>query len=108
MKAEKFGLRESDLKEITQVLQKFDTIYEAILFGSRAKGNFFHGSDVDIAIVGDFDFKDFIHLRYLLNEESMMPYSFDVVVYKDIQNQKLKEHIDRVGICIYECSKVLS
>jgi predicted nucleotidyltransferase len=106
MKAEKFGLRESDFKEITQILQKFDVIYEAILFGSRAKGNFSHGSDVDIAIVGDIDFKDFLQLRYLLNQESMMPYNFDVVVYKDIQNQKLKEHIDRVGICIYECGKV--
>ncbi len=106
MKAEKFGLRDSDLKSIVAFLKKFDNIHQAILFGSRAKGNYTHGSDVDIAIVGDFDSRDVTKLSYLLNHETMMPYKFDIIDYNSIQNPELKEHIDRVGIGIYSSSKV--
>jgi len=102
MRVEKFGLRDSDIKSITQLLKESDNIQEAILFGSRAKGNYTHGSDVDIAIIGDFDFRTLTHLSYLLNQESNMPYKFDIVDYASIENRELKEHIDRVGVCIYK------
>jgi hypothetical protein len=42
------------------------------------------------------------HLSYLLNQESNMPYKFDIVDYASIENRELKEHIDRVGVCIYK------
>jgi predicted nucleotidyltransferase len=102
MRVEKFGLRDSDIKSITQLLKESDNIQKAILFGSRAKGNYTHGSDVDIAIIGDFDFRMLTHLSYLLNQESNMPYKFDIVDYASIENRELKEHIDRVGVCIYK------
>ena len=102
MKAEKFGLRESDIESITNFLKRFDTIKEAILFGSRAKGCYTHGSDVDIAIRGDFDFQTLTQLSYLLNQESNMPYKFDIIDYATIENSALKEHIDRVGVSIYK------
>ena len=102
MKAEKLGLRDSDIESIVNFLKEFDSIKEAILFGSRAKGNYMHGSDVDIAIVGDFDFQTLTQLSYLLNEESDMPYKFDIIDYSTIENRELKEHIDRVGVSIYK------
>jgi predicted nucleotidyltransferase len=102
MKAKKLGLRGSDLESIINFLKEFDGIKEAILFGSRAKGSFTLGSDVDIAIVGDFDFQTLTKLSYLLNQESNMPYKFDIIDYSTIENRELKEHIDRVGISIYK------
>ncbi len=108
MKDENFGLRDSDIESISKFLKEFDNIQEAILFGSRAKGNFAHGSDVDIAIVGDFDFQTLTYLSYLLNEESMMPYKFDIVDYSTIENKELKKHIDRVGRSIYKNISVAS
>lgn len=101
MKSNRFGLRLSDLEDIIKTLKQFDNINEAIIFGSRAKGNYKHGSDVDIAIKGDIDFKTVTHLSYLLNEESLMPYKFDIVNYAGIHHHDLKEHIDRIGISIY-------
>ncbi|PHS38527.1 MAG: DNA polymerase III subunit beta [Sulfurovum sp.] len=101
MKSNRFGLRSSDLEDIIKTLKQFDNICEAIIFGSRAKGNYKHGSDVDIAIKGDIDFKTLTHLSYLLNEESLMPYKFDIVNYGGTQHHDLKEHIDRIGISIY-------
>ncbi|WP_204226487.1 nucleotidyltransferase domain-containing protein [Clostridium botulinum] len=47
-----FGLLERDIKYINEVLDKFEEIEKAIIFGSRAMGNYKKGSDVDIAIIG--------------------------------------------------------
>ena len=46
------GLQPGDLKSICSILAKEPTVEKAILFGSRAKGNYRPGSDVDIALKG--------------------------------------------------------
>ena len=70
-----FGLRQQDLDEIIRTLQKFSLIEEAIIFGSRAKGTFKKGSDIDIAIKEKgIDHELVASLSFLLNEESAMPY----------------------------------
>ena len=46
------GLSKRDLDEISEILKSFPEIEEAVLFGSRAKGNYKPGSDIDIAIKG--------------------------------------------------------
>ena len=74
----------------------------ALIFGSRAKGNFNNGSDVDIALKGtELDLHTISHISYWLNEETTMPYNFDLLNYDSIQEQALKEHIDGLGIEIY-------
>lgn len=74
----------------------------ASIFGSRAKGNYDNGSDVDIALKGpELDFDTISQISYWLNEETTMPYNFDLLNYNSIQEPALKEHIDRMGIEIY-------
>jgi hypothetical protein len=34
----------------------------------------------------------------ILNEETLLPYKFDVLDYDKIDNRQLKEHITRAGI----------
>lgn len=100
------GLRDSDLSCIENAVRQIEEIEECILFGSRAKGNYKRGSDVDLAIKGDrITFSTVSHLHDWLNEESPMPYFFDVVQYETISNPKLVEHIDRVGISLYQRNK---
>ena len=48
-----FGLIERDIEYIVKAMKKFNEIEKAIVFGSRAMGNYKKGSDVDIAIIGD-------------------------------------------------------
>ncbi len=48
-----FGLRELDLEYIVSVIRGFDEIEKASIFGSRAKGNYKPGSDIDIAVYGE-------------------------------------------------------
>lgn len=76
---------------------------EAIIFESRAKGNFRNGSDLDIAIKGrDLSFSAISNISYLLNEETLMPYRFDVLDYNMINNEDLKNHINRIGRIFYK------
>lgn len=86
-----FGLRESEVELIKKELAKIG-IKNPIIFGSRAKGNYKKGSDIDIAIVGDE-----LKANYILNEEVNLPYYFDVVNLEKITNKELLEHIKRVG-----------
>jgi len=101
--AQRIGLSETDFFEIIHILEKNFTIEEAIIFGSRAKGNFKNGSDIDLALKGkNFDNDDLLELSYLLNEETFLPYKFDLLIYNSIKNKKLIEHIQRCGIIIYK------
>jgi predicted nucleotidyltransferase len=97
-----FGLSENDLAAMTDVLSQFSSVYQALIFGSRAKGNYKPGSDVDLVVKGDsLSFDDITRIGYLLNEETMMPYRFDVLHYETITAPELVDHIDRVGVPIY-------
>ena len=98
-----FGLKESDILTLHQVLASYTSVTEAYIFGSRAKGNFKNGSDVDIAIKGNGISYDLVlDIATYLNEETLMPYRFDVLDYHSINIKELSEHIDRVGILLYK------
>lgn len=98
----KFGLLDSDLETVISVLSKHSEVKNAFIFGSRAKGNYKNGSDVDIALKGAELNMDILHqISYWLNEETALPYKFDVFNYHKINEPALTEHIDRVGIEFY-------
>ena len=96
----RFGFRAGDLAVIIQTLSLFAEIDKAVIFGSRANGNFNVGSDTDIAvwITGN----DIVaQLAGILNEETPLPYKFDVLNYDKVNHAELKQQIDLHGIEIY-------
>lgn len=97
-----FGLKIYEIDIIINCISKFPEIKSAVIFGSRAKGNYKLSSDIDIAIFGDkinFDIVSEIH--YFFNEESNLLYSVDIIHFDTLDNQALKDHIIRVGKEIY-------
>lgn len=98
---QRFGLSQQDLHQIITVLDAFPNVSEAIIFGSRAKGNYKPGSDIDIALKGENLDSVITKISYLLNEELTLPYYFDILDFASITHQELKEHITRVGITFY-------
>lgn len=101
---ENFGLKDSDLKTIIKILENYPQIEQALIFGSRAKGNFKPGSDVDIVLKGNVE--DIItDIGFLLNEDSILPYKFDILDYSSISSTSLIDHIKRNGIVFYEMMK---
>jgi predicted nucleotidyltransferase len=101
----KYGLSEFDLNNIISVLKKNSKIQRAILFGSRAKGNFHAGSDIDIALDGeDLKLDDVLNLSIELDNLTLA-YKFDLIIFKRILEEKLIEHINRVGIDLFSKNK---
>jgi len=98
-----FGLRDEDLRYIISVIKGFAEIQQAVIFGSRAKGNYKVGSDIDIAIFGEgISFSTIASLHFRLEEESCLPYFFDIVDYTHSSHTELKDHIHRVGKTIFK------
>lgn len=50
----------------------------------------------------ELTFEGVTRISYLLNEETFMPYKFDVLQYETIKSTELIDHIDRVGITVYK------
>lgn len=100
------GLSETELSTLREVFAKFDAIEEVILFGSRARGTHKKASDVDLAIKGkNIDLNTLSKLKYNLDEETNLPYFFDVIVYDKISDEALKRAIDEGEGKIYATIK---
>jgi len=97
------GLTESDKKIIIAVLKQYPEIESASFFGSRALGTFQKGSDIDIALKGNnLTNKICSDIHFVFEEETLLPYFFDVINYNSIVNPNLKEHIDKYGEVFYQ------
>ncbi len=95
---ETFGISEKSFRLIIDVLKRFDEVDSVVIFGSRAKGNYRNGSDIDLALKGDrITPKIILDISGILNEQLPIPYHVDVVNYNCINVPELKEHIDRIG-----------
>lgn len=96
-----FGLSDNTISKLKHVLSRHSKIKEVLVYGSRAKGNYKEGSDIDLAIKGEnFDYNDLVLLMQDLDELNL-PYEIDIVNYSQIDNPDLIDHIDRVGKILY-------
>ena len=97
----RFGLKEKSIEQIIECLRTFPEITEAIIYGSRAKGNYKIGSDIDLTIKGpELSLSIQFKLANKL-DDLLLPYQFDLSVYHQINNPDLIEHIKRVGQTFY-------
>jgi len=100
-KSRKYGLLKMDIERIISIFKSNSKIDNVILFGSRAIGNYKPGSDIDIALKGtDIKLNDILNVNAELDKLST-PYKFDVVIYNRITENALTDHIDRVGISLF-------
>ncbi len=89
-------------ERIRAVLARHPSVTRAVLFGSRAKGNFREGSDIDLALEGeDLGGREVADIRSELDDETIA-HLVDLVLKKTIKHRELLEHIERVGMTFYE------
>ncbi len=93
-----FGLPDQSLDMIKNTLAQYPEVKEAIIFGSRAMGNYKKGSDVDIALKGNISQDTLLKIYVKLDQELPLPYKCDIVDYHAITNSELKTHIDQYGV----------
>lgn len=97
-----YGLKDIHISKIKLVFINFSNIDKAIIYGSRAKGNFLNGSDIDLVLIGESI--DLTELHKIENEldDLLLPYKIDLSLFHKIDNPDLLDHIDRVGIEFYK------
>ncbi|MFN3997465.1 nucleotidyltransferase domain-containing protein [Algoriphagus sp.] len=98
----KFGLEEEDIQAISKVLNQYNQINRAIIYGSRAKGNFQPSSDIDLTLEGeDLDLSLLFGVENDL-DDLLLPWKIDLSILKKIENSELVDHISRVGKVFFE------
>lgn len=97
-----FGLRNDIVENIRNIFQEFGQVDEVIIYGSRAKGNFKTGSDVDLTVKGENLNLRIMNKISLKIDDLFLPYTFDISVFSQIENPDLIDHINRAGKIFYK------
>lgn len=97
----RYGLTEDIIAKIIGVFQRYHNIDQAILYGSRAKGNFKRGSDIDLMLVGpNLTYDELLKIANAI-DDLMTPYQVDLSIEHHITNPELLEHIQKWGQIFY-------
>lgn len=98
----KFGLNQDTIDKINSVFEKHPEIDKVVIYGSRAKGNYRKGSDIDLSMFGmDLNY-NLIGKTSSELDDLNTPYLFDISIFKLLNSPSLEEHINRVGKVFYE------
>ncbi|HKL32730.1 MAG TPA: nucleotidyltransferase domain-containing protein [Tangfeifania sp.] len=96
------GLKSHTIQELTDIFSSYPEIKKVILYGSRAKGNYKEGSDIDLVLIAPkFTLTDLNKLENQL-DDLLLPWKIDLALFHHIDNPDLVDHINRVGITIYK------
>ena len=100
-----FGIADKSYHLLLDTFSKYPEVEQVVLFGSRAKGNYKKGSDIDLSIKGkNCKLETALNISAIINERLPIPYHVDVINYATLHHKELKEHIDRVGILFFSQS----
>jgi predicted nucleotidyltransferase len=96
------GLSPETVAKICTVFSKHPEIERALLYGSRAKGTYKPGSDIDLTLLGE-DLSQAL-LSQILDEidDLFLPYMMDLSIFDTLNHEQLQSHIRRVGLVFYD------
>lgn len=103
-----FGLPVTAIEALRNVLRQYPKVTQATVYGSRAKGNFRPGSDLDLCLDGpELTYSDVMRISTAL-DDLMLPWKMDLSLLSKIDNPELLNHIVRVGKLLWVRSGVLA
>lgn len=95
------GLPRYAVEGLGEVFRRWPRIERVILYGSRAKGNYRPGSDIDLCVVGaDLGVTDLLRIETEI-DDLLLPWKVDLSLHHRIEDPGLLGHIERVGLPIY-------
>lgn len=97
-----FGLDQSTINRILSVFSKHAEIEQVLIYGSRAKGNFRKGSDIDLTMIGKNLTEQALSSIKPELDELNTPYLFDISIFDQLHSPDLEEHIARIGQVFYQ------
>ena len=102
--AESFGLPEACVAAVRDVFSRHGHVAGADIYGSRAKGNFRSGSDIDLTLYGEaLTSQDLLRIAGEI-DDLMLPHRVDLSLHAQIDDESLRSHIARVGKAFYRAT----
>ncbi|MES2877349.1 MAG: nucleotidyltransferase domain-containing protein [Pseudomonadota bacterium] len=98
----KYGLSERTIAQICAVLAQYPAVERAVLYGSRAKGNYKPGSDIDLTLFGVGLTPGLCATIAEALDDLLLPYTIDLSVFAELKHPELEAHIQRVGVVFFE------
>jgi uncharacterized protein len=96
------GLTRETVDRIRSVLARFPQVEKAVLYGSRAKGNYKRGSDIDLTLFGSGLNPSVLSQISSGLDDLLLPQKIDISIFAKISHADLIDHIRRVGVVLYE------
>lgn len=97
----KYGISKHDFYKIINVFEDYSEIIKrAIIFGSRARGDYKEASDIDIALVFRKNNDSIYEIIDDLEDKNII-YTFDIIDFDKISNEKLESYIKNEGKIIF-------
>ncbi len=98
-----YGLSSTVINKINEVFSSYQEIDKVLLYGSRAKGTYKQGSDIDLTIqsTSDIDYTTLCRIKNELDDLNL-PYLIDLSIFSGIDNPDLIDHIKRIAIPFYQ------
>lgn len=97
-----YGLPDSTVEKINTVFKSFSEVKQAVLYGSRAKGNYKPGSDIDLTLYGSALTTSLCNDIAGKLDDLLLPYKIDLSVFDSLKHPELQAHIERVGVVFYK------
>ena len=102
-----FGLPQKTINQIRGIFKKYPEVNQVKIYGSRAKGHYRRGSDIDLAFFSKSK-KDLSSSLFWELDDLPCPYLFDLIDYNKLHKQSsLKEEIDRYAKVLYKRGRFL-
>lgn len=98
----KYGLAQEDVDKIQGILIRYPVIEKAVLYGSRAMGNYRYNSDIDLTLLGEGLTLSVLFAIENDLDDLLLPYKIDLSILHKIENPDLLSHIERVGCDFYQ------
>lgn len=104
----KFGLKPEVLLQLIGVLETFPEIEKAVVYGSRAMGNYRFNSDIDLTLYGEkLSLTELFQIENEL-DELLLPYHIDLSLFHKIDNPELLRHIEEQGKTLFQKKTIIA
>lgn len=105
---QRFGLKASTIQRINNVFARYPQVEKVVLYGSRAKGSYKNGSDIDLTLHGQDLTLTILYKIIQEIDDLLLPYTIDLSIFHQLSDPDLLGHIERVGMMFYEKQESVS
>ena len=103
-----FGLNNTTLEKINSIFYRFPEVEKVLIYGSRAKGTYKPGSDIDITLFGIYLNSELRSRISLELDDLLLPYEIDLSIFAELHNCDLIAQINRIGKIFYSKEEEVS